>query len=85
MITTTISSQNQITLPKFITNLLGINPGDKVLVRTEKDEVVLRPMGKSVVEDLGGSLVVAESKRGVPFDEVLAETKKKTAKKLVDK
>ncbi len=84
MITTTISSQNQITLPKFITNLLGIQPGDKVLVKTDKDEVILKPMGKSIIDELGGSLVITKDKRSVPFDEVLSETKKKVSQKIAE-
>ncbi|MCG2686238.1 AbrB/MazE/SpoVT family DNA-binding domain-containing protein [Candidatus Parcubacteria bacterium] len=82
MITTTLSTKNQVTLPKFILEVLGIKSGDKLLVQIESDEIVVKPMGRSMVDSLVKSIKITKSKRGVPFEEALLLTKKIVAKKL---
>lgn len=83
MITTTISSQNQITLPKFILKILGLSSGDKLLLQVEEKMLVAKPAGKSIIETLAGSLNVSASKRGLPFKKVRAETEELAAKEIV--
>lgn len=82
MITTTISIKNQITLPKFILELLGLQSGEKLLVEAEKGEIKLKPAGKSIVDAVAGSIKIAEDKKGIPFEKVLSVTKQRVAEKL---
>jgi len=85
MITTTLSIKNQITLPKFILDLLNIESGDKLLVHAEENSISLEPVGKSVVDSLAGSIKIPRDKKGVPFEKALSVTKKKVAQKLAYK
>lgn len=82
MKTVKVSSQNQITIPKFIRETLGIKAGDKLIIQAEGEKIQAKPMGKSVIDKLSGSLTVAENKRNVSLDEVMAKTKKRVAEKL---
>jgi bifunctional DNA-binding transcriptional regulator/antitoxin component of YhaV-PrlF toxin-antitoxin module len=82
MITTTLSSKNQITLPKFVLQILGVEKGEKFFVETEDGVIKLKAAGKSVVDSLIGSIKIPKSKRGIPFDKVLEETKRMAAKEL---
>ena len=83
MITTTISTKNQITIPTFLLQLLGIKKGDKLLLEAEDKQLLIKPIGKSLVESLAGSLSVPANKKNIPFEKVLRETKIKAAAKLV--
>lgn len=80
----TLSSKQQITLPQEILIQLAFEPGSKLLLETDKEKIVLTPIKKSIVDQLGGSLAryVALKKRGVAFEQVLKETKSIVAKKL---
>ncbi len=83
MLITTISSQNQITLPKAILTCLGLNSGDKLLVRTEENQIILESLGKSVVDQVAGSLKVAAHKRGVSYRKALKTTKRLAVQELI--
>lgn len=80
----TVSSQNQITLPRAITRSLGIMPSDKVYVRQERERIIVEPLKKSVVDDTYGVLrdKIAPRKRGKSMKEIVAKTKKIVAEKL---
>jgi len=82
----TISSKNQITLPVELLLGLSLRPYDKVLVEQEKKTIVLKPISGSIVSELGGSLnkFTKAEKLGVSFEEIMKETKKKTAKRLLE-
>jgi AbrB family looped-hinge helix DNA binding protein len=82
MITTTISSKNQITLPSYLLKLLQLKNGDKLTVRLENKELRIKPVGQSLVDSLAGSLTVVANKKGINFDQVLLKTKKLVASKL---
>lgn len=85
MIIATLSSKNQITIPKVMLQLLGVESGDKFLVETESEAIKLKPAGKSIVDSLIGSIKIPKSKRGIPFEKVLEETKKIVAKELASR
>ncbi|MCJ7740987.1 AbrB/MazE/SpoVT family DNA-binding domain-containing protein [Candidatus Microgenomates bacterium] len=85
MITTTISIKNQITLPKFMLELLGLQSGEKLLVEAKEGEIQLKPAGKSIVDSLANSIEISEAKKGIPYTKVLSSTKKIVAAKLVNK
>lgn len=80
----TLSSKNQITIPKALLEQLQVYPRSKLLITAEKDTIVVKPLKKSIVDELVGSLTkyVHPSKLGVSFDVIMEETKKIVAKKL---
>lgn len=82
MITTTLSTKNQITFPKFILEALKIRSGDQLLVEEEKDKIVVRPVREDIIDSLAKSIKIPKSKKGIPFERALSFTKKIVAKKL---
>lgn len=83
--TITLSSKNQITIPKAILNIFGIKSGEKLLVQAEADAIKIKPMGTSIIEQLVGSVKIDDSKKGIPFEKVLEFTKRKVARELARK
>lgn len=83
----TISSKRQITLPSEMLFQLGIGPNAKLLIEEEKDSITLKPIKKSMVDELAGSLnkYVHPSKIGVSFETIMEEARKKVAKDLATK
>jgi len=79
MITTTLSSKNQITIPKYILEMLDIKSGDKLLVNPKTEEITITPLKESIVEQLAGSIKVPKNKRGIPFKKIREETQKMVA------
>lgn len=71
----TISSKRQITLPKSLLEELGLGANKKVLVTKEKNALKIKPVKKSVTEELSGSLTkfVHPSKLGVPWKKIKGE------------
>lgn len=82
MITATLSTKNQITFPKYILEVLGIRSGDKLLVKTENDQIIVKSIGKSVVDSIVKSVKISKEKQDIPFNKVLSSTKKIVANKL---
>jgi len=82
MIITTLSTKNQITLPKLILEALGIKNGDKLLVQAQNEEIKIKPMGRSIVDSLAKSIKISPEKKNIPFKKVLLSTQKAVAKKL---
>ncbi|OGY07858.1 MAG: hypothetical protein A2700_00430 [Candidatus Blackburnbacteria bacterium RIFCSPHIGHO2_01_FULL_44_64] len=82
----TISSKNQITLPKKDLDELAIKPSSKLIVEKQKGGFFLRPVKGSIVHELAGSLkpYVDPKKLGVPFEKVMKETIKIVTKDLAE-
>lgn len=80
----TLSSRHQITIPKALLKQLQVAPRSKLLIKAEKDAIMVKPLKKSIAHELAGSLTkyVHPSKLGVPFDAIMEETKRKVARKL---
>lgn len=83
----TLSSQNQITVPKHILKDLAISPRSRLFVHRRGQRIVLEPINESVAKDTHGALAsfVTADKRDQSFDEIMKETKQKTARKLIQK
>lgn len=79
MITATLSSKNQITIPKFMLDLLTIASGDKLFVSTFDKTITLTPIKGTLVDSLAGSVKVPKSKMGIPFNKVREIVSKKVA------
>ena len=54
MVTATITSKGQVTIPKMVRDSLHLRSGDKIaFVLRDRDEAVLRPVTKSVDQVFG--------------------------------
>ena len=82
----TISSKGQITIPRDMQKSLNVTYGSKVMVYSDKDTLVIKPMRKSITEQTAGSLahLVPLEKRGIPWSTVIKETQRLAAKELVE-
>ncbi len=52
LITTTLNAQSQLPLPAEIRRQLGIQPGDRLIVETEDDCIIIRKAPPSDVDAL---------------------------------
>ncbi len=52
--TVTLSSKNQIAIPKAARKKLAIGPGDQLILEVEKDCLILKPKPKSYTKHLRG-------------------------------
>ena len=50
----TLSSKNQIVIPKSARKKLAIEPGDQLILDVEKDSIILKAKPKSYVKHLRG-------------------------------
>ncbi len=50
----TLSSKNQIVIPKLARKKLSIGPGDQLILNVEKDNLILKPKPKSYSKHLRG-------------------------------
>ena len=73
----TLTSEGRITLPKSVSDALGLKVGDRVLFRVLEGRALL-----AKVEDflgLAGSVSVATGKRGTDWEEIKANTWRRRA------
>ncbi len=73
MTTLTVTHKGQITLSKAIRKALGITPGDKVAVQVSQKQVLIRPVGKGIL-DLAGSLGEMKAPKDKTIDEMIDES-----------
>jgi AbrB family looped-hinge helix DNA binding protein len=50
----TMNSKNQIMIPKLARRKLAIGPGNPLILRVEKDSLILKPKPKSYTKHLRG-------------------------------
>ena len=83
----TLSSKNQITIPKEAVQRLDLLATRKLLIEYNDDRVILKPLTSSIVEQTAGSLkqYVPKSKIGKSFKTIMEITKRKAAKELAEK
>lgn len=84
---TLLSSKGQITIPKEIQLMLGISHRSKLALYPQSGILIIKPLRSSIVEQTAGSLKnhIPPAKSGIPFSQILTETKHITAKKLASK
>ena len=72
MISATIRSKGQITIPKTVRNSLMLQAGDKVeFIVTEKKEAIIRPLSRRVDEVYG--MLHQQDKEPVTVEEINAK------------
>jgi len=78
----TISSKNQISLPVALLRDMGFGSGSKLVVERSNDKISLKPINKSVVESLAGSLrrYIPMNKLHVPWEEAVVMARKARVK-----
>ena len=74
-----LSSKGQLTVPRTVREALSLEEGDRVIFRVEGDHAVLARTADLLA--LAGSIAVPAAKRGTPWLDVLAETRRARAAK----
>jgi antitoxin PrlF len=69
-----LSSKGQITVPRAVRQALSLKEGDRVVFRVEGDHAVLARTPDLLA--LAGSVRVPAAKRGTPWRDVVAETRR---------
>jgi len=80
----TLSSKNQITLPKELLFYLGLGARGRLIVENGDQKLILKPLKTTIVDQTANSLTryINSSKLKKSFKKILKETKKKTAYRL---
>ena len=74
-----LSSKGQITVPRAVREALSLEEGDRVVFKVEGHHATLARTADLL--SLAGSIAVPVAKRGAPWAEVLAETRRLRAAK----
>lgn len=72
-----ITSKGQVTIPRTVREALDLHEGDELLFRAERDRAIVAKIPDFL--ELAGSVGVPARKRGTPWDEVLASTRRERA------
>jgi antitoxin PrlF len=67
-----LTSKGQITIPRGVREVLGLETGDEVLFRVEQGRAVMAKTSDFL--DLAGSVAIPAGKRGTAWDDVLRST-----------
>ena len=74
-----MTSKGQVTIPKTVRDALDLHEGDELLFRVEDSRAVVAKTPDFI--SMAGSVAVAPSKRGTPWDDVLRETRRARAER----
>jgi AbrB family looped-hinge helix DNA binding protein len=74
-----LSSKGQVTVPRAVREALALEKGDRVVFRVEGNHAILARTPDLL--SLAGSISVPAAKRGAPWANVLAETRRARASK----
>jgi antitoxin PrlF len=72
-----LSSKGQVTVPRAVREALSLEEGDRLVFRVEGDRAILARTADLLA--LAGSVSVPAAKRGAPWAEVMAETRRQRA------
>lgn len=81
MTTSTISKNNQTTIPREVRERLGIKAGDTILYEIAGDTIILKAAPS--ILDLAGIFKIPKDKENVPFNKVRDEARKQRVKSNV--
>jgi AbrB family looped-hinge helix DNA binding protein len=74
-----LTSKGQLTIPKRVRDALDLHEGDEVLFRVGRQSAVVAKTPDFL--ELAGSVPVPPAKRGTPWDQVLASTRRARAER----
>ncbi len=74
-----LTSKGQVTIPKRVRDALELNEGDEIVFRVERKRAIVAKTPDFLA--MGGSVAVPAAKRGTPWDEVLARTRRARSEK----
>jgi len=77
---TTVSSKGQLVIPAELREALGIEPGTRVAIRQEGDELILRPATKAVARRLIAELCGITAGGPSMTDELIADRREEDKK-----
>ena len=72
-----IDADGQITIPKEVRDALCLNEGDAVLFTVDGERAVISRI--PTLMEIAGTFEVPLEKRNTPWDEIIAETRRKRA------
>ncbi len=78
----TISSKLQVTIPRRMLTQLGLIEKNQLMLAVKGNQLIARPVQRSIIDMISGSVNVAPSKRGTSVEEIMAVTRKKVARQL---
>ena len=73
-----LTSKGQVTIPKSVRDALELHEGDEIVFRVERKRAIVAKTPDFMA--MAGSVVVPAAKRGTPWDDVLASTRRARAK-----
>lgn len=68
-----LTSKGQVTIPKPVREALELHEGDEIVFRVERKRAIVAKTPDFL--EMAGAVAVPSSKRGTPWDEVLARTR----------
>ncbi len=80
MIIIQVGRRGQITIPRDIRRQMGVQEGDRIALVIEKDQVIMRPIGQTLLDLRGSILVSAPQDFDTIRQQVIAARAKKTSK-----
>jgi AbrB family looped-hinge helix DNA binding protein len=70
---TKVSSKGQVVIPKEIREKLGILPGEKIIVMTRDEEIVLKKARRLSLEELSGKIADVAEKKKIDVEKLIDE------------
>ena len=70
---TKVSSKGQVVIPKEIRERLGILPGEKIIVMTRDEEIVLKKARRLRLEELSEKIAGAAEKNKIDVEKLIDE------------
>ncbi len=72
-----LTSKGQVTIPKPVREALELHEGDEIIFRVERERAIVAKTPDFLA--MAGSVATPATKRGTPWDEVLARTRRARA------
>jgi AbrB family looped-hinge helix DNA binding protein len=70
---TKVSTKGQVVIPKEIREKLGILPGEKIVIMTRDEEIILRKAKKLSLEEISEKMEKIAEKEKIDIDKLIDE------------